>query len=178
VLLFHSGQTTILPTEDDWGIDRFSLLRDYLSSLKDDRGHPLTEVVARDRDEDANGNDVILSHLAETDFDRLWLFAVDVGDGLTEQDCAGINTFRQRSGGIFAARDRQDLVSSLCKLTGVCHAIGASHFFHSLNSEPDSNRHCADDRDTPTISWPNYHTGRNGDYQRRLTAQQIGGATA
>jgi hypothetical protein len=27
-------------------------------------------------------------------------------------------------------------------------------------------RHVRDDQDTKTISWPNYHSGSNGDYQR------------
>ena len=34
-------QTTIPTTEDDWNINRFSLLRDYLASLKDDDGPQL-----------------------------------------------------------------------------------------------------------------------------------------
>ena len=31
-------QTTIPPIEDDWNINRFSLLREHLSSLTDDDG--------------------------------------------------------------------------------------------------------------------------------------------
>ena len=34
-------QTTIPPTENDWHIGRFSLLRDYLAQLKGERGEPL-----------------------------------------------------------------------------------------------------------------------------------------
>jgi hypothetical protein len=166
-------QTTIPPIADDWNIQRFSLLRDYLAALVDDRGQALVDVTARDREVDANGNDRILSTLAETDFNQLWLFAVDTGDGLTDQDCDGINAFRQKGGGILAARDHQDLGSSLCKLSGVCHAIGSSHFFHSRNPDPDSTRHCIDDRDTSTILWPNYHSGRNGDYQHIIPVEPI-----
>jgi len=106
-------QTTIPPIQDDWAIHRFSLLQEFLSSLKDDKGNPIAQVTARDREADASGNDVILSKLAETDFDELWLFAVDVGDGLTDQDCQGIAAFRQRGGGFLAARDHQYLGSSL-----------------------------------------------------------------
>jgi hypothetical protein len=166
-------QTTIPTTSDDWDISRFSLLQDYLASLQDDNGQPLTIVTARDRQGDANGDDPLLSHLSKSDFDQLWLFAVDIGDGLTATDCQGIEKFRQRGGGIFVARDHQDLGSSLCKLSGVCEEIGASHFFHSLNVDPDPDRHCADDLDTPTISWPNYHTGKNGDYQQIIPTTPI-----
>ncbi|HYE61184.1 MAG TPA: hypothetical protein VD997_04240, partial [Phycisphaerales bacterium] len=56
-------QTTIPTTEDDWSIARFSMLREYLASLKDEAGAALCEVVARDRERDAEGNDPVLSRL-------------------------------------------------------------------------------------------------------------------
>jgi hypothetical protein len=154
-------QTTVPTVDDGWDIRRFSMLRDYLSSLKDENDNPLCEVTVRDRETDAQGDDPVLSHLDTSDFDELWLFAIDTGDGLSENDCAGITKFRQRGGGILATRDHQDLGSSLCTLGG----IGAAHYFHSRNQEPDAARHCPDDSDTKTISWPNYHSGSNGDYQ-------------
>ena len=154
-------QTTIPFAEDDWNIGRFSLLRDELASLKDDAGNRLCEVTTRDRESDAAGNDPVLSTLDTTDFNELWLFAIDQGDGLTVADCQGITRFRQRGGGIMATRDHQDLGTSLCTLGG----IGRAHFFHSKNPEPDSSRHVRDDPYTTSISWPNYHSGANGDYQ-------------
>ncbi|HEX8501064.1 MAG TPA: hypothetical protein VF659_10795 [Pyrinomonadaceae bacterium] len=155
-------QTTIPAAEDDWHVGRFSLLRAHLESLKDDRGRALCEVAARDREAGPAGDDEVLSRLDSTDFDELWLFAVDAGDGLTEADCRGITRFRQRGGGILATRDHQDLGSSLCTLGGV----GRAHFFHSRHPDPDESRRARDDRDTRSISWPNYHSGSNGDYQR------------
>lgn len=155
-------QTTIPETEDDWHIGRFSLLREHLENLKDEAGNKLCEVVARNRETDENGNEPLLSSLDGSDFDELWLFAVDAGNGLTTADCQGITRFRQRGGGILATRDHQDLGSSLCTLGG----IGAAHFFHTKNQEPDESRHRADDTETQSISWPNYHSGSNGDYQR------------
>lgn len=154
-------QTTIPFAEDDWHIGRFSLLRDNLSSRKDESGNSLFEVTTRNRESDAEGNDPVLSKLDSTDFDELWLFAVDTGDGLTKVDCGGITRFRQRGGGILATRDHQDLGASLCTLGG----IGRAHFFHSKHPEPDPSRHVPDDSFTPSISWPNYHSGANGDYQ-------------
>ena len=41
-------QTTIPSLGDDWSINRFSLLRHHLSSLKDDKGRALYNVTARD----------------------------------------------------------------------------------------------------------------------------------
>lgn len=155
-------QTTIAPTIDDWSIARFSLLYQYLASLKDELGNPLCEVVSRDRQSDANGNDPILSTIDRSDFDELWLFAVDTGDGIGDRDCQGITKFRQRGGGILTTRDHMDLGSSLCNLAG----IGSAHFFHTKNPDPDSSRHCIDDPYTTAISYPNYHSGRNGDCQR------------
>ena len=154
-------QTTIPPVEDDWNIKRFSLLAEHLASLKDENGAPLYNVTTRDRETDADGNDPLLSTLDESDFQQLWLFAVDVGNGLTGTDCEGITRFHQRGGGILTTRDHQDLGSSLCTLGGV----GRAHFFHSINQDPDDTRNTRDDQATESISWPNYHSGSNGDYQ-------------
>jgi hypothetical protein len=171
-------QTTIPTTPDDWSIDRFSLLDRYLTSLKDDVGNSLCQIVSRvgeaslkeNRQADANGDDPILSTLDRSNFDELWLFAVDTGDGLSDspkerlrqRDCQGITGFRQRGGGILTTRDHMDLGSSLCNLAGV----GSAHFFHTKNPDPDLTRHCIDDPYSTAISYPNYHSGRNGDYQR------------
>lgn len=154
-------QTTIPPVEDDWNIKRFSLLAEHLTSLKDGNGAPLYIITTRNRETDADGNDPLLSTLDDSDFHQLWLFAVDVGDGLTKVDCEGITRFHQRGGGILTTRDHQDLGSSLCTLGGV----GRAHFFHSQNQDPDASRHTRDDQETGNISWPNYHSGSNGDYQ-------------
>ena len=154
-------QTTIPPIEDDWHIGRFSLLRDHLAGLTDEDGGPLYAVTARDRTP-PGAPDPVLSNIDKSDFDQLWLFAVDVGDGLHADDCAAIGRFRQRGGGLLATRDHMDLGSSLCTLGGV----GEAHFFHSRNMEPDPARHVIDDRETGYILWPNYHSGANGDYQQ------------
>ena len=154
-------QTTIPFTEDDWHIGRFSLLRDELSSRKDESGNSLFQVATRDRESDPAGNDPVLSSLDTSEFDELWLFAVDTGEGLTKTDCQGITRFRQRGGGILATRDHQDLGTSLCTLGG----IGRAHFFHSKHPDPDLSRRVPDDTFTTSISWPNYHSGANGDYQ-------------
>lgn len=155
-------QTTIPAAEDDWTIERFSLVRDHLGSLKDKDGKSLYEVTARNRVSTNNGNDELLSRLDESDLDELWLFAVDPGNGLSLADCEGITRFRQRGGGILTTRDHQDLGSSLCTLGGV----GRAHFFHTKHQDPDQTRHVRDDQDASDISWPNYHSGSNGDYQR------------
>ena len=162
-------QTTIPAIEDDWSIARFSLLRDHLASLKNDHGVPLYKVTARDREVDHDGNDVVLSVLDESDVDQLWLFAVDTGDGLTSADCEAITRFHQSGGGIFTTRDHQDLGSSLCTLGGV----GRAHFFHSQHQDPESSRCVRDDMATTTITWPNYHSGANGDYQKVTAIEPV-----
>src|SRR5215211_9153923 len=129
-------QTTIPPVEDDWSIERFSLLRDHLASIKDHNQAPVYQVTTRNREVDAYGNDIVLSVLDTTDFDELWLLAVDTGNGLTSADCEGITRFHQRGGGILTTRDHQDLGSSLCTLGGV----GRAHFFHTQHPEPDESR--------------------------------------
>lgn len=155
-------QTTLLATDiDDWNISRFSMLREYLANIKDAEGKNLYEVIARDREPDDNGDDPILSQLDIKDFGQLWLFALDVGGGLSKKDCAGIVKFHRQGGGILTTRDHQDMGISMCSL----EEIAGFHYFHSRQQDPDSSRHCPDDCHTSTINWPNYHSGNNGDYQ-------------
>lgn len=161
-------QTTITGNPDDWCIGRFSLLERTLSSMRDEEGNPLVEVTARDREPGSDGNDPVLSTLDSSSFDELWLFAVDTGDGLTGAECGAITAFHERGGGVLTTRDHEDLGISLCTLGG----IGAAHYFHTKNPEPDPSRHTIDDPYTTTISWPNYHSGANGDYQRVIPVEE------
>jgi len=158
-------QTTIPTTEDDWAIARFSLLRDLLAGLTDGDGRAVFEVTARDR-APPGAPDPVLSTLDRSDYAAAWLFAVDTGDGLTAEDCAGLSAFRKRGGGLLVTRDHMDLGVSVCTLGGV----GAAHHFHTQNPERDEARRCADDLDTPEILWPNYHSGANGDAQEIAVA--------
>jgi hypothetical protein len=153
-------QTTIVPTQDDWSIARFSQLAELLAAEVSDAGRPLYEVTARDRGP-LSEPDAVLSTLYQSDFDQLWLFAVDVGDGLTPEDCGAISRFRLGGGGLMITRDHMDLGSSICTLGGV----GAAHVFHTRNRHPDPATHTRDDPYTTEISWPNFHSGANGDYQ-------------
>ena len=161
-------QTTIPTIDDDWHVGRFSMLRDTLAGLRDSNGAPMTQLTARDRDS-ATGPDPVLSTLDESDYDQLWLFAVDTGDGLDAEDCAAISRFRKKGGGLMVTRDHMDLGSSVCTLGGV----GAAHYFHSTNPEPDPDRRRIDDSETPAISWPNYHSGANGDFQAIEVAGEV-----
>ena len=159
-------QTTISTVIDDWHIGRFSLLRDHLAGLRDIAGAPLFEVTARDRDP-PGAPDSVLSRLGTSSFDEAWLFAVDTGDGLTEDDCVAISRFRQRGGGLLVTRDHMDPGCSVCTPGGV----GGAHFFHSKHPEPDPARHCIDDTFATDIRWPNGHSGANGDFQHiRISA--------
>jgi hypothetical protein len=152
-------QTTIAATADDWSIARFSRLAAFLRSQRDGDGEPLFDVTMRDRDA-PGAADTVLSRLDQSDFDQLWLFAVDTGNGLTAEDCRGISSFQRLGRGLMLTRDHMDLGSSICSLEGV----GAAHHFHTRNVDPDSPRE-PDDPYTTSISWPNFHSGANGDYQ-------------
>ena len=156
-------QTTIPYVEDDWHIGRFSSLARLLGDL------PSVEVTSRDRATAAGTDDPVLAVLDGSDFDELWLFAVDTGDGLTTAECEAIGRFRKRGGGLMVTRDHMDLGSSICQLGG----LGAAHFFHSRNPDPDDSRHCRDDQDTAAIDWPNYHSGANGDFQIVTVAGEL-----
>lgn len=162
-------QTTIPETVDDWHIGRFSLLREFLASIQDEQSNSLCDVTARNRDSEDGMPDRVLSTLDKSDFDELWLFAVDTGHGLTAADCEGITRFRKRGGGIFTARDHADVGASLCALGGV----GSAHYFHTRNPDPDESRRTDDAVDSGSISWPNYHSGRDGSFQRIAVLEPI-----
>lgn len=125
------AQTTTPARPNDWSTDSLTLLREYLASLTED-GTRLG-VVARNREVAPGTPDPQLSRLDESDFDELWLFALDSGDGITAEECEGITRFRERGGGILTTRDHQDIGSSLCTLGGV----GLAHFF---GEEPRARR--------------------------------------
>ncbi|MBW8813872.1 MAG: hypothetical protein JF588_10655 [Caulobacterales bacterium] len=148
-------QTTILPEADNWNIGRFSRLARHLASLDG------VEVTARDRAAPPGQTDPVLGGLDRSDFDELWLFAVDEGDGLNGDECAAISRFRAAGKGLMVTRDHQDLGKSVCTLGGV----GAAHYFHSKNPDPDPSHRRRDDPFTTYIDWPNYHSGANGDIQ-------------
>jgi hypothetical protein len=152
-------QTTIPSTLDDWSIARFGLLAKLLREQRACAGQQLYDVTMRDRDP-PGAPDSVLSRLDRSDFDQMWLFAVDTGDGLTEDDCRGISAFRRLGRGLMVTRDHMDLGSSICTLEGV----GAAHHFHTKNLDPNFPLE-RDDPYTMSISWPNFHSGANGDYQ-------------
>jgi hypothetical protein len=160
-------QTTTPARPDDWSIDSLSLLRRHLETLGV-RDRPVI-VTARNREVSSSGSDPVLLAIDRNDFDELWLFALDFTDGLTAQECAAIDHFRRRGGGLVTVRDHQDMGASLRSLDGV----GAANHFHTYNPEPEASRHRVDDKETATISWPNYHSGRNGDFQRITAVEPV-----
>src|SRR6059036_2929701 len=92
-------KTTIPPSDDDWCSARFSLLHAHLAGLAAPDGNPLYDLIMRDRHEDRDGNDPALLALPTSDTAELWLFAVEVGRGLSDADCTAIRAFRARGGG-------------------------------------------------------------------------------
>ncbi len=147
-------QTTIPYTQDDWHVGRFSLLRDELTAA----GHIVT---SRNREPDEQSNDPVLSGLASSAFDQLWLLGVDTGAGLSRADITGIMALRERGGGVLTARDHADLGACIRNLG----TLGTINHFHNYNPEDEPERRQQDDQDDPDIAWPNYHSGANGDYQ-------------
>jgi hypothetical protein len=151
-------QTTIPRADDDWHVGRFSMLCDHLAGWRGADGGAVCEVTARDRAGAAD--DPVLSHLADMAFDELWLFAVDTGQGLTPREREALFEFHARGGGILTARDHQDLGASLCGIP----CLGPLEHFHCLQPESEEARRQPDDGNA-RISWPNYHSGWNGDLQ-------------
>ena len=162
-------KTTIGDAADDWNVDRFSLLVAHLRSLQDAHGELCYELFARNRVESAAGDDVDLERAATGAYAQLWLIAADTVGALTETDIENINRFRRAGGGILLTRDHKDLGACLANLG----ALGATQYFHSVNPDPEPSRRCRDDRGTPSISWPNFHSGANGDLQEITPVEPV-----
>jgi hypothetical protein len=150
-------QTTIPFAHDDWHAGRFSLLARELANVEADGRR--VEVMARDRGSTAD--DPILSRIDESPFDEVWILAVDTGGGLTDKERESLARFQARGGGLLTARDHQDLGSCLALLPGP----GRANYFHTRNLDPIEENRCDDDCQSKGISWPNYHSGKNGDVQ-------------
>ncbi len=60
------------------------MLRAYLAGLKDMEGDPVFAVTARDR-APLGSPDPVLAALDTSDYEALWLFAVDSGDNLQQR---------------------------------------------------------------------------------------------
>ena len=161
-------QTTIPAIADDWNIDRFSLLRDHLVSLTDESGEPLCNVTARNREVNTDGNDAVLSVLDTTDFDELWLFAVDSGKRL--------NGCRLSGHYAVSTKRRWDFDcpgSSGSRIVALHFGWSRScSFFHSRHPDPDESRHVRDDQNTKDISWPTITLEAMATIRRSIQSRQ------
>ncbi|NJK88758.1 MAG: hypothetical protein HC923_04750 [Myxococcales bacterium] len=155
-------QTTIPFVEDDWHIGRFRLLHEHLASLVTPDGDRAFEVVSRDR-EPIEGVDPVLRDANTSDFDQIWVFGVDGGaeSGLSEPELAGLDRYYRSGGSLLLTRDHHDMGCNLSKVGDV----GAVHCWQTVTPEEDLSRQTQDD-DNASIGWPNYHSGKNGAFQR------------
>ncbi len=147
-------------TADDWSIARFGLLGRLLreSPVAGGRGF---EVTMRDRDP-LGAPDSVLPKLDGSDFDEMWLFAVDVGDGLNRRGLRRHLAFSpqwSRADG----HPRSHGLGLLCTDLGWCRP-GSSFSFAQSGSgfHPARGRR----RRYGGNFLPNYHSGANGDFQR------------
>ena len=162
-------KTTIGPVADDWHVGRFSLLTDHLRSLKDSSGGSHYDVAAYDRRVNQQGDDTDLVQLAHAAYDQLWLIGADETGALTSGDVENVAQFRRAGGAILLTRDHQDLGACLARLG----ALGATQHFQTANPDPDESHRRCDDLETPSSSWPNYHSGANGDLQEVSVTRPI-----
>jgi hypothetical protein len=148
-------QTSIAFDPDDWHVGRFSLLTELLATEG--------KVTARNRTPDSTLSDPVIRSLSRADFDEVWLLGTDGGSGLTDEECAAVDAFQRNGGGVFTARDHQNMGLWLRRL----QCVGGCNFFHAEGArDPDPQHACRDDRETMTIDFPNFHSGANGDLQR------------
>ncbi len=148
-------KTTVEDDENDWCSARFQLLKRTLENAG-------FVVESRDRINDQSGNDVDFKSLTESDYDQLWIFAVEGNDGgLTREDAKHIDAFRRQGKGCMLTRDHMNVGNTLVHIP----EIGPAHHFHTVNPEPNKERQRRDDTVNMELDWPNYHSGLNGSIQ-------------
>lgn len=141
-------KTTLPYARDDWHIRRFSMLHLQLSAITDHSGNALFEVIAHDRRDDGEGNDLDLHSLFEQGIEQLWLFAVGCLRGLSPADIEAIDYFRQRGGACLIARNATDTANCLSQFD----IIGTAFSPQKLS----------------------YYSGADGDYQEiQYNAQNL-----
>ena len=112
----------------------------------------------------------VLNKLDESDFDELWLFALDTDGVLSKEDCEAITKFRQNGKGIFTTRDHQDMGTSLCTVGG----IGAAHYFNSKQQDPRAKTATnAMMKRRQTLIFQTIIQGANGDYQKIKVVEPV-----
>lgn len=148
-------KTTVEGDKNDWCVHRFELVKETLENAG-------FYVESRNRINDELGNDIDFKSLSQSDYDQLWIFAVEGNDGgLTQQDSLHIDAFRRHGKGCMLTRDHTNVGNTLVNIP----EIGPSHHFHSVNPEPNKERQKRDDTYNMTLDWPNYHSGLNGSIQ-------------
>ena len=153
-------QTTIPTTADDWIYRAFQSARTILARAAAPRRAPVRGDDARPRKSWRTRSRAL--HARSERFDEMWLFAVDVGDGLTAAGLRGDFAFSEagpRPAGHagshgFGILDLRFGEASARRIT-----------FIAATSTPMPARRAPDDSITTSISWPNFHSGANGDYQ-------------
>ena len=153
-------QTTTPGGPDDWSVESLSLLAEHLASLREDGTR--FEVTARNREPIRAGTIRCSRSLDRSSFDELWLFALDTGDGLTPP------TARESldSARAAAASWPRAITRTWASLCATSAALAPRITSRRRTRSRIRRAGTPDDRGTPTISWPNYHSGNNGDFQR------------
>ncbi|MFZ1389782.1 MAG: hypothetical protein WBP46_18675 [Thiolinea sp.] len=149
-------KTTVNYTTDDadWSIRNFDWLANTLSSIDN------TVVVAHDRKVNDQADPELLN-LPQSDFDQLWFIGLDGGNSLLAGEAEAIHAFRRLGGAVLLTRDHQDMGKGFLALG----ALGHLHNFNQANPPSDLSRQASDDTYNTGISWPNYHSGSNGEAQ-------------
>jgi hypothetical protein len=90
----------------------------------------------------------VILGLSRTQYDEVWVLAVDGGTALTPAECEAVNGFQRSGGGVLTARDHCNMGLWLRSIKGA----GSAHFFNDPSCcEPDSARRVRDDRETASI---------------------------
>ena len=157
-------QITIPQSDDDWGSDRFSILRENIEiGLR--QNDPGASCIGQTYPTDEADIKALHENLSAGHYSQVWLIGADVGDTPGASFYQALEAARSKGTSIVYARDHADLGASVRSCSASLQSLGQTNQFHSLDANPDPERPEYVNPDCPGIQWPCVFTGQNGGVQ-------------
>ena len=157
-------QITIPQSDDDWGSDRFSILRENIE-IGCRQQDPIATCIGQAYPTDGAAIEALHQNLSSGHYSQVWLIGADVGDAPGASFYQALEAARSQGTSIVYARDHADLGASVRNCSASLQSLGQTNQFHSLDSNPDPQRPEYVNPECPGIQWPCVVTGQNGGVQ-------------
>ena len=157
-------QITIPQNDDDWGSDRFSLLRQNIE-IGCRQQDANASCIAQSYPTDQAAIESLHQDLRAGHYSQAWVIGADAGDTPGASFYQALEAARRQGTSIVYARDHADLGASVRNCSASLQSLGQTNQFRSLDTNPDPERTEYVNPNCPGILWPCVFTGQNGGVQ-------------